>query len=496
MENTLPPNLHYVSKYAALRTPKQRLHTSGTVWGQAQAQHLLIRAAFGGTPAEIAAAGLATREEIVEKLLADVPMPDPPGPDDWVNEGYVTRGLTTEQRRELQRLNRFRFSVLRSWWLELMANNPYSLREKMVVFWHGHFATEAQVVVVAQMLYKHNDMLRRNALGNFRTFLKEMWRDPAMLVYLNGVQNRVGNPNENFARELMELFTMGVDQYTETDIKEAARAFTGWQVNDETIESELSFTRYDSFVKTFLGQTGNFNGDNIIDIILEQPVTAKFICTKLYKYFVNFEVDETHVDELAAIFRDNEYEIKPVLRKIFTSDYFYAEENVGSIIKSPAHLVVSTVRQLGAPDADLSYLFNAADLLDQALFSPPNVAGWPGQRAWISPFLLASRSAFGESAILGGRIDRNLDNKNLKPIKTDIMAFARSFGIDRPRELLDKWIEHFMSIALDDLTKESLLSILLEGAAEDDWSLNFEGVEDRVANCLTQMLRLPEYQLT
>jgi uncharacterized protein (DUF1800 family) len=495
MENKLPANIHFVSKYAALRMPKNRLHANGGVWGPVQAQHLLMRAAFGGTREEITAAANTTREETVEKLLAGNPMPEPPGPDDWVNQGYITRGLTEEQRRELRRLNRFRFSVLRSWWLELMVDNLYGLREKMVVFWHGHFATEAAVVQVAQLLYKHNDMLRRNALGNFRTFLKEMWRDPAMLVYLNGVQNRVGNPNENFARELLELFTMGVDQYTETDIKEAARAFTGWRVNYETIEPFLTMGRLDSGVKTFLGKTGNLYGDDIIDTILEQPVTAKFICTKLYKYFVNFEVDDARIEALATIFRDNNYEIKPVLREIFLNDYLYNEENAGSIIKSPAHLVVSTVRQLGVPKSDLTYLYAAAELLDQALFSPPNVAGWPGQRAWISPLLLATRGAYGESAILGGRIDKSLDRKNLKPIETDIMAFARSFGIDKARELLDKWIEHCMAIALDDLTKESLLSILLGGAAEEDWSLDYEGVEDRVASCITQMLRLPEYQL-
>lgn len=494
MEDRLPVNFYLVSKYRSRGQPRSRLHSSAKSWGPAQAQHLLMRAGFGGTPAEIATAVAKSRDEIVEMLLADQPLPPPPG--DWVTEPYITRGLTDEQRTQLRRTNRARFGDLISWWLTLMLQSGFSMREKMVLFWHGHFVTEARVVKISQFIYKYNDMLRRNSLGNFRTFLKEMWRDPAMLIYLNGNQNQVNKPNENFARELLELFTMGVDQYTEQDIKEAARAFTGWRVNPETLESYLTLGRRDSRRKTFLGQSGYFYGDEIIDIILQQPVTAKFICEKLYQYFVNFEPNSAHIEALADTFRANDYEIKPVLRQMLTSDYFYSEDNVGALIKSPVHLVVSTVRQLGLPQADLAYLYRAAEMLDQALFNPPNVAGWPGQRAWISPLTLASRSGFAESALLGGRIDRSLDRRNLKPIRTDVMAFARSFGSDRPRELLEKWIEHFMVIALDDLTKESLLSLLLDGAAEEDWSLNYDGVEQRVANCLTQMLRLPEYQLT
>jgi hypothetical protein len=323
-----------------------------------------------------------------------------------------------------------------------------------------------------------------------------MWRDAAMLVYLNGVQNRVGNPNENFARELLELFTMGVDQYTETDIREAARAFTGWRVRTPELDAYLDANLRDYEYKEFLGQRGNYDGDDIVDIVLQQPVTAQFICRKLYAFFVNFEPEDGEIERLAGIFRDGDYEIKPVLRALFASDSFYSEANVGALIKSPAHLVTSTVRQLGLPAADLNYLNRSSDMLDQSLFSPPNVAGWPGQRTWISPQLLATRSGYCESALVGGRIDRNLDQKNLRPIATDLMAFARSFGINGARELLNAWIEHFMVISLDELTKEALLSILLDSAAEDDWSLDYEGVEGRVAACLLAMLRLPEFQLT
>ncbi|RMD92964.1 MAG: DUF1800 domain-containing protein, partial [Calditrichaeota bacterium] len=390
-----------------------------------------------------------------------------------------------------------RYRDLVVWWLKLMGSGPTTLREKMVLFWHGHFVTEAAAVKIPQYLYRYNDTLRRNALGNFRMFLREIWKDPAMLIYLNGNQNKAQKPNENFARELMELFTMGVDSgYTEMDIKESARAFTGWQVDNSQLTAVFRPRLHDYGQKTFLNHTGNFNGDDIIDIILQQPVTAEFICTKLYRFFVSPEANPQHVQELAEIFRQSDYEIKPVLRAIFTSDYFYDVENVGAIIKSPVHLAVSLVRQAQAAEVDPIYIFNAAAELDQTLFNPPNVAGWPGQRSWISPVTLASRSLFGEAAIMGGRIDRkNFDPQRQKPIKINVMDFARAFGIETPRELLNAWLEHFLSFQPDPVTRDFLLSVLLEGADEADWSLEYEGVEDRIKNCLAQIFKLPEYQL-
>jgi len=477
------------------RTPKPPLHAGAEIWGTAQAAHLFMRAAFGGTQAEIGMLGSLPREEALNLLLADAPLPPPPGA--WVSEPYITEGLTQEQLMELQRLNRERIDQLINWWVELMRGALYNLREKMALFWHGHFATEADVVNLAQWLFIHTDMLRRNTLGNFRTFLKEMWKDPAILIYLDGNQNNRIHPNENFARELLELFTMGVGNYTEQDIKEAARAFTGWRVDRTTLTSYFVPNRYDSSVKTFLGQSGNFDGDAIIDIILQQSVTATFICHKLYQFFVSPEVDDTRVTALADIFRNNDYEIKPVLRAMFESDYFYDENSVGVIIKSPVHLTISSVRQFAATTVDPTYMFVASRLLDQILLDPPNVAGWPGQRAWISPTTLALRGAYGETVIKGGNINRpNANPDRVKPIVVDAMAFARSFGVNKARELLDKWIEHLLPFGVDENSKEFLLSVLIETADENDWSLDYPGADVRVKNCLTQIVRLPEFQLT
>ena len=463
-------------------------------WGLTQAQHLLMRAAFGASPQETAAAASQAKSQVIETLLADAPLPEPPG--DWVTEGYNMRGLSNDEKKALRRLNRERYRELLGWWIALMQQGPDNLREKMVFFWHGHFVVETAAVKVSQFLYQYLDMLRRHALGNFRDFLREMWKSPAMLIYLNGNQNSAAKPNENFARELMELFTMGVDQYTEQDIKESARAFTGWRIDTTQLRSSFVPRRHDYGAKTFLGRKGNFDGDDIIDIILEQPATAKFICSKFYRFFVSPEIDDERVEALASTFRDGDYEIKPVLRQLFNSDYFYDEQAVGALIKTPFHLVVSLPRQFGAQYADLEYLYRVSEALDQVLLNPPNVAGWPGQRAWISPLLLATRGFYGETAIMGGRLDRRRYNPRQKPIGIDAMAFARDFGIDTPRELLQAWIEHLLPLDVDAVSKDFLLSVLLEGADEADWSLGYPGVEERIKNCLVQILKLPEYQLT
>lgn len=493
MDTPNPTHFAYTTSTGPIQNQKSKLHASFSSWGPTQAQHLLMRAGFGASHDEIHQASSISKTGVIDNLLADTPVPDPPG--EWVNEPYILRGLSQEERQAKQKQNRLNFRELNVWWTNQMIENPYCLREKMALFWHGHFVIEATTVKVAQYLYIYNDMLRRNALGNFRAFVKEMCKDPAMLIYLNGLQNNVRHPNENFARELLELFTMGVDNYTEQDIKEASRAFTGWRLNQQALKSYFLPRRHDDGVKTFLGQTGYFDGDDIVDIIFEQEITANFICRKFYEYFVSPDVVEERVDTLANIFRNNDYEIKPVLRAIFESDYFYDEENVGAIIKSPAQLIFSLVRQFSALDANRTYLYSSSNVLGQTIFDPPNVAGWPGQRNWISPITLPTRGEFGETALNGGRIDRPNARRRNNLVGVDVMAFAHSFGEGRPRQLLDLWIEHLLPISIEEKTKELLLDILLEGATEEDWSLYYEGVENRIKSCLIQILRLPEYQL-
>jgi uncharacterized protein (DUF1800 family) len=243
-------------------------------------------------------------------------------------------------------------------------------------------------------MYRQNVTLRANALGNFGELLHAIARDPAMVVYLDNAQNRRGTPNENFAREVMELFTLGEGNYTEQDIKEAARAFTGWSIDRGT--GQFLFRRFihDDGDKTVLGRTGNFDGDQVLDILLAQPQTAEFITRKLWREFVSPDPDEREVARIARRFRDSRYDIKVALHALLVSDAFYAPEHRATLIKSPVELVVGTLRQFAFKPADALPFAVAAAGMGQNLFSPPNVKGWPGQETWINSSSLLARKQF------------------------------------------------------------------------------------------------------
>jgi len=268
-----------------------------------------------------------------------------------------------------------------------MINSPQQLREKMSLFWHGHFATRTINILYQQQLL---DIIRSNALGNFGDLLIAVSKSASMINFLNNNQNRKGHPNENFAREVMELFTLGRGNYTEDDVKESARAFTGWGVS---FDGQFTFRerQHDTDKKIFLGKTGNFNGDDILKIILEQKQTARFITQKVYRYFVNAEADADIIDRLATRFFQCNYNIEALMTDIFTSDWFYAEKNIGARIKSPVELITGIRRMLPMQlDNEASQLL-LQRLLGQVLFYPPNVAGWPGGKNWIDSSTLMMR---------------------------------------------------------------------------------------------------------
>ena len=292
-----------------------------------------------------------------------------------------------EDRRKIQQSNREGIRSLNLYWLHEMVNGGAQLREKMAFFWHGHFACRNLNIFYQQGLL---DVIRRNALGNFGTLLKEVSRSAAMLNFLNNQQNRKDHPNENFAREVMELFTLGRGNYTEHDIKEAARAFTGWGAN---AKGEFVFRRFqhDFGSKTVLGKTGDLGGEEVLDILLEQKQTARYLTQKIYHFFVNEIPDESKIDWLAKRFYDNDYEISALMSDIFTSDWFYEEKNVGVRIKSPIELVVGIQRMLPMKLGQEEALLLLQRTLGQILFYPPNVAGWPGGRSWIDSSSLMMR---------------------------------------------------------------------------------------------------------
>ena len=302
--------------------------------------------------------------------------------------------MSAEDRKLAQREMFQKAFELRSWWLTEMLVTPSPLTEKMTLFWHNHFVSSQQKVRSPQLMYRQNALLRRHALGNFGRLLQAVARDPAMVIYLDSASNRKGQPNENFAREVMELFTLGEGHYTERDVKEAARAFTGWGIDPDRGEFVFRRLAHDDGVKTVLGRTGNLDGDAVLGVLLAQPQTAELIVAKLWREFVAPDPDPGEVRRIAQVFRDSGYEIRPALRALLTSDAFYDPGNRAALIKSPVELVVGTLRQFNfATGEPLPFVLGVA-VLGQNLFSPPNVKGWPGGEMWINSTTLLARKAF------------------------------------------------------------------------------------------------------
>ena len=394
-------------------------------FGYEQAAHLLERASFGGTPAEIeelAALGLeAAVARLVDYETTDATVlqpfdasgiwdegmdPFPPSRAQAVRIGRRNgRALGVDvlpegSSRPLQPVVDKFFYGLRSnvletrrlalWWADRMVATPRPLEEKMTLFWHDHFATSEVKVRDARKMHLQNRTLRAHATGDFRSLLLAVMRDPAMLVYLDNRENVKDHPNENFGRELLELFTMGVGNYSEQDIREASRAFTGWtnDVLDFRFDAEL----HDGGAKTFLGRQGNLGGEEVLDIILEQPATAEFIAGKIYRYLVRDDLDPQLEIELGRVLRESDYELKALLRTVLSSRDFYSPPSVATQIKSPVQLFISTYRKLGVSTAPTVPDMNSlAGRLGQQLLYPPNVAGWAGGRTWITPATLLER---------------------------------------------------------------------------------------------------------
>ena len=367
-----------------------------TISNQLKNQHLLWRAAFGPMTENVNQLLEISQKDLYHVLVkTSEKKPEQfnvagnlfDGLVKGVQDLSLMQKLSQDQRKMLRKQSVDDLKNLNLTWLGQMINSEAQLREKMSLFWHGHFACRVINIFFQQQLL---NIVRENALGNFGDLLREISKSPAMLSFLNNQQNKKQHPNENFAREVMELFTMGRGNYTESDVKEAARAFTGWGFNLKGEFVERPFL-HDTGNKTFLGKTGNFNGDDVIDILLEQKQTAKFIAQKLFKHFVNDTSDIAKIELLANNFYQSGYDIKKLLTEIYTSDWFYDDKNIGTRIKSPVELLAGIRRlipmELARPEMQL--LFERA--LGQILFYPPNVAGWPGGKNWIDSSALMLR---------------------------------------------------------------------------------------------------------
>ena len=367
------------------------------VTNQLKNQHLLWRAGFGPMAEQVEGLTSASSKSYVEALF-EASQKSPAYIDVASNalKGLLmgidevskqNKQLNEEEKKKFRQQSRQDIKNLNLTWLNEMVNSEQQLREKVSLFWHGHFASRNLNILYQQQLL---DLIRRNALGNFGDLLTGVSKSAAMINFLNNNQNRKGNPNENFAREVMELFTLGRGHYTETDVKEAARSFTGWGAN---VSGEFIFRRpqHDHGQKTILGKTGNFTGDDVLEILLEQKQTARFITQKIYKYFVNEQADENKISWLADRFYQSHYNIQSLLKDIFSSDWFYDAQNIGSKIKSPVELIAGIRRMLPMEIENNDIQLLLQRLLGQLLFYPPNVAGWPGGKNWIDSSSLMLR---------------------------------------------------------------------------------------------------------
>ena len=395
-------------------------------WTSASAAHLLQRAGFGGRPDEVAALTALGPREAVRRLVRWQSVPedfvafdesdlhDPslepfpasrPAATDAAKRDGQAIGVAAKPsgNRRLQpvtnkffywlRASRLETQRLSYWWAQRMLVTPRPLQEKMALFWHGHFATSEEKVRDYRKMLRQNTLFRDKGNGSFRELLIGVAQDPAMLTYLDAGVNVKGAPNENFAREIMEMFTLGVGHYTEQDIREAARAFTGWNAQDLTFTIDAA--RHDDGIKRVLGSEGPLDGVKVIDILLAQPAAAEFIAGKLYTYFVRQELSPALREELGTRFRASQYDIAGLLETIFMSRDFYSAASVASRIRPPVELVVSTYRQAGLRQVPGVPDFNeVTESLGQKLFYPPTVAGWAQGKSWITPGLLIARSNF------------------------------------------------------------------------------------------------------
>lgn len=462
---------------------------------QRKLQHLYLRAGFGASISEINKSLEKPIPVSVEELFSN----SKSFTDLALDDGSELKNIAKGKGPNRVKAARENTENLNIEWIDKMTKDNDQLREKMTLFWHGHFACRTTYPHFTQ---NQNNTLRRNALGNFATMLMEVSKDPAMLQFLNNQQNKKSSPNENFAREVMELFTLGRGNYSETDIKEAARAFTGWSF-DQSGEYNFKENVHDFDEKTFLGKTGNFSGEDIINILLENKRTAEFITNKIYVFFVNDNINTEITKELSKKFYESDYNIEGLMKNIFLSDWFYSDENIGAKIKSPIELLVNMIKSFNIKFKNQKPLLNLQKALGQMLFYPPNVSGWAGGKSWIDTSSLIFRLKLPELIFKSAELEfdykeepqemgeyykqlTEYEKRQYKQLNTsvDLSSYINEFSKYNENELTDKLCEYLIQKELNKNTK-SVLTLY-----EDDSN------KDNMIQSLTlRIISLPEYQL-
>lgn len=386
---------------------------AATNWNYGAAAHLLNRAGLGGTPREIEQLRALGLTAAVDRLLQTPAEPIEVASHPWSQPIDLRAkraelvGLKDEpgeqkaRRKEMRQEQHSQLQELRFWWLNRMMTTGAPLVEKMTLFWHGHFATSAQKVKGAYAMWRQNALFREHALGHFPTLLKAVSRDPAMMVYLDLQQSKKESPNENWAREVMELFTLGIGNYSEADVKGAARAFTGYRIDPARQEFRFVASQHDEGLNTFLGKSGDFSGDDVLDVIVAQPACPRFIGRKLWLFFVEDAPAPATIEAMAGLLLRHEFQLRPVLREIFMSQEFYAPLVRRAQIKSPVQFLVQSCKMLETDLPPAPACEGALRSMGQVLLAPPNVKGWDGGKSWISTATLLFRYNFANYLLNG-----------------------------------------------------------------------------------------------
>lgn len=525
------------------------INTYTGAWTDQEIIHLLKRTMFGAKKADIDYFKTRTMSQAVDELLnPTAPNPAPPvkeyatattatTPDSniaqgstWIND-INNDGTVQSQRR----------ASYKKWWTGVMINQDRSIREKLILFWVDHFGNESIDVGVANWIYRQHDLIRQYALGNFKNLVRDITTDISMLRYLNGYLNQASAPDENYGRELMELFTIGKgpdSHYTETDVKEAAKVLTGWQINGTTWQTVFTASRHSTANKTFssffnntviTGRTGATAGalelTDLLNMIFAQQEVAKYIVRKIYRWFVYYAIDaatESNViTPLADIFRSNNYEIKPVLSALFKSEHFYDQLNRGCMIKTPADQVVGALREMNVvfpalSDWDTNYgfwntFYSWMVNMGQNPHDPPNVSGMPAfyqepsfHEIWINADTLPKRNQFTDTMINSGY------TRNGQRVQFNCVAFAQTLpNPGNPNDLIDDAVKIFFRNELSALSKDQIKTqILLTGQQWDyywtnAWTAwvsspttpNFNTINTRLKTLFQYLFNLSEYQL-
>ena len=456
---------------------------------QKHIQHLYNRAGFAVSYKKVINLKDKPKIKVVNSLFAEVLKTQPLELDLTAFKAFSESlgpysKINRINRQKLNKKNREKIKDLNYAWIERLVNPDAVLIEKMTLFWANVFVCKDNNVASIQ---HYNNTLRKFALGDFKQFVKAIAKEASMSKYLNNKQNVKKRPNENFARELMELFTLGIGHYTEQDVKESARAFTGWK-NNRKGAFISNPKKHDDGLKTFLGKTGNFDGDAIIDIILEQKQCAKFICEKLYRYFVNPNINEANLKEITTVFY-KDYDIQKVMYHIFKSKWFYDDQNIGIKIKSPLELLVGIQTIIPIQFQKPQQLLYLQKMMGQILLNPPNVAGWKGGKSWIDSntlmFRLKLPSILLNNAIINleskGEFEDNFENY-YKTKKRNYLKTLPSWN-DFEKE--------YAAVSIEELKKILLISNIDKDTEAFLDNLKFNSNKDL---CI-QLMSIPEYQL-